>query len=206
GGTYRLSEPLVLDAQDSGNGGHNIIYAAVEGQKPIISGGVQVTGWKLADAKRNLWSAPAPAELQNTRQLYVNGVRAYRTQGRLPVKLTETKTGYTADSPVIANWKNPGDIEFVYTGGNAIWSEKSWGLGPWTEPRCPVEKIDGTNIIMAQPCWDNSTKRVSMPPEPGFKRAANLVGPSSVGKQPEYIENAYELLGTPGQFYFDRTA
>jgi hypothetical protein len=206
GGTYRLSEPLVLDAQDSGNNGHNIIYAAVEGQKPIISGGVRVTGWKLVDAKKNLWSAPAPAELQNTRQLYVNGVRAYRTQGRLPVKLTETKTGYTASSDEMAKWKNPGDIEFVYTGGNAIWSERSWGLGPWTEPRCPVASIEGTNITMAQPCWDNSTKRVMMPPDSGFKRAANLVGPASVGKQPEYVENAYELLGTPGQFYFDRAA
>jgi hypothetical protein len=27
----------------------------------------------------------------------------------------------------------------------------------------------------------------------------------SVGKQPSYIENAFELLGTPGQWYFDRS-
>ncbi|HTR40832.1 MAG TPA: fibronectin type III domain-containing protein [Pseudomonadales bacterium] len=205
GGTYRLAEPLVLGAQDSGSGGHNIIYAAMDGQTPIISGGVQVTGWKLVDAGKNLWSAPAPAGLQNTRQLYVNGVRALRTQGRLPVKLTETKTGYTADSPAMANWRNPVDIEFVYTGGNDIWSERSSGLGPWTEPRCPVAGIDGTTITMAQPCWDNSTKRVPLPPEVGFKRPANLVGPATIGKSPEYVENAYELLGTPGQWYFDRT-
>jgi hypothetical protein len=206
GGTYRLAEPFVLGAQDSGSGGHNIIYAAMEGQTPIISGGVPVTGWKLVDARKNLWSALAPAGLQNTRQLYVNGVRALRTQGRLPVKLTETKTGYITDSPVMANWRNPGDIEFVYTGGNDIWSERSSGLGPWTEPRCPVASIDGTTITMAQPCWDNSTKRVQLPPDAGFKRPANLVGPASIGKSPEYVENAYELLGTPGQWYFDRVA
>lgn len=206
GGTYRLNEPLALDARDSGMDGHNIIYAARAGQKPVISGGVPVTGWKLVDAKKNLWSAPAPAALKNTRQLYVNGARAYRTQGRPPVKLTETKTGYTASSDEMAGWRNPSDIEFVYTGGNSIWSERSWGLGPWTEPRCPVASIEGTTITMAEPCWDNSTRRVPLPPEIGFKRAANLVGPSSVGKQPEYIENAYELLGTPGQFYFDRAA
>jgi hypothetical protein len=35
---------------------------------------------------------------------------------------------------------------------------------------------------------------------------ANLVGPGSVGRRPEYVENAYELLGTPGQWYFDRPA
>jgi hypothetical protein len=206
GGTYRLAEPLMLEAQDSGTGGHNIIYAATEGQPPIINGGVQVTGWKLADAGKNLWSAPVPSGLKNTRQLYVNGVRALRAQGRLPVKLTETKTGYTADSPVMASWRNPGDIEFVYTGGNDIWSERSSGLGPWTEPRCPVASIDGTTITMAQPCWDNSTKRVPLPPVLGFKRPANLVGPATIGKSPEYVENAYELLGTPGQWYFDRSA
>jgi hypothetical protein len=144
--------------------------------------------------------------LKNTRQLYVNGVRALRTQGRLPVKLTETATGYTAGSDAMAKWRNPSDIEFVYTGGNDIWSERSSGLGPWTEPRCPVASISGTTITMAQPCWDNSTKRVMMPPDSGFKRPANLVGPASVGKQPEYVENAYELLGTPGQWYLDRAA
>ncbi len=41
---------------------------------------------------------------------------------------------------------------------------------------------------------------------PSGARTANLVGPKSVGKEPEYVENAYELLGTPGQWYFDRTA
>src|SRR5581483_10731477 len=58
---------------------------------------------------------------------------------------------------------------------------------------------------MAQPCWDNSTKRVMLPASSGFKRTANLVGPASIGKQPAYIENAYELLGTPGQWYLDRS-
>jgi Fibronectin type III domain len=206
GGTYRLAEPLVLDARDSGNHGYNIIYAAAPGQHPVISGGVRITGWNRADAKRNLWSAPAPAGLANTRQLYVNGVRAERTRGRLPVKLTETKTGYIADSPVLSGWRNPGDIEFVYTGGNGLWSEHSDGLGAWTEPRCPVACIDATTITMAQPCWDNSTKRILLPPGSGFHRTANLVGPASIGREPEYVENAYELLGTPGQWYFDRPA
>ncbi|HTX22896.1 MAG TPA: hypothetical protein VMD27_13690 [Candidatus Aquilonibacter sp.] len=206
GGTYRLTEPLTLDARDSGTRNHNVIYSAMPGQRPVISGGVQITGWKLVDAGKNLWSAPAPAVLENTRQLYVNGVRAYRTQGRLPVKLTETKTGYIASSPVMAGWRNPSDIEFVYTGGNAFWSERSWGLGAWTEPRCPVASIEGTTITMAEPCWDNSTKRVMLPASSGFRRTANLVGPASIGRQPEYVENAYELLGTPGQWYFDRPA
>lgn len=203
GGVYRLSAPLTLDARDSGTNGHDVIYTAADGQTAVISGGVRVAGWKLTDPARHLWSAPAPAGLTDTRQLYVNGVRALRTRGRLPVTLTETPTGYTASSAVMATWRNPSDIEFVYTGGNSLWTEHSEGLGAWTEPRCPVASISGATITMAEPCWTNSTKRVFLP---NGKRTANLVGPASVGRQPEYVENAYELLGTPGQWYFDRSA
>jgi hypothetical protein len=203
-GTYRLTQPLELDARDSGSNGHNVIYSsAAEGQYPVVSGAVAVTGWKLVDKARNLWSALAPEALGNTRQIYVDGVRAHRARGRLPVEVTQTETGYTASSAAMAAWRNPGDIEFVYTGGNSIWNERSQGLGPWTEPRCPVAAIQGANIVMAQPCWANSTKRIMLP---SGERTANLVGGASVGKQPAYVENAYELLGTPGEWYFDRPA
>jgi hypothetical protein len=206
GGTYRLAEPLVFDARDSGTNGHRVIYTVVQGEHPVLSGGVAITGWKLADAGRNLWSAPVPAGVTNSRQLYVNGVRAFRAAGLLPVKLTQTPSGYTADSDVMSKWRNPTDIEFVYTGGNTIWSNPEEGLGSWTEPRISVAKIEGTRITMAQPCWDNSTKRVMLPPDSKFKRTANLVGPASVGKEPAFVENAFELLNTPGQWYFDRPA
>ena len=100
-----------------------------------------------------------------------------------------TATGYTAADATMAAWKHPSELEFVYTGGNALWSEPSVGLGSWTEPRCPVAGINGTAITMAQPCWNNSTLRAMLPPGP-FKRTANLVGPASVGKAPTYVENA----------------
>ena len=160
-GTYELSQPLTFDPADSGFNGHQVIYRAAAGHRPVVSGGLSVTGWTLADPARNLWSAPAPAGLTNTRQLYVNGVRAQRARGRAPVTLTRTDTGYTADSPLMASWRNPADVEFVYTGGNTLWSETSANsIGAWTEPRCPVASIVGTTITMAQPCWDNADHRL----------------------------------------------
>ncbi|MBV9258654.1 MAG: hypothetical protein JO215_11610, partial [Ktedonobacteraceae bacterium] len=78
GGTYRLSQPLTFDARDSGTNGHNVIYKAFPEQRPVISGGVPVTDWERVDGSKNLWSAPIPEGLKNTRQLYVNGVRAQR--------------------------------------------------------------------------------------------------------------------------------
>lgn len=198
GGTYRLTVPLHLTAADAG-----LSFSTAPGERPILSGGVRITGWREVNARENLWAAPVPRSVKNSRQLYINGLRATRARGRVPVALTETPTGYTASADTMAAWKNPSDIEFVYTGGNSIWSEQSEGLGSWTQPRCPIASISGTTITMAQPCWNNSTKRVMLP---NGSRTANLVGPMSVGKHPEYVENAYELLGTPGQFYFDRSA
>ena len=203
GGTYRLERPLELNADDSGGNGHNLVVAASLGARPVVSGGVRITGWKKIDEAKNLWTAPVPSSVADSRQMYVDGVRATRTRGRLPVAVTMTATGYTAADASMAAWKHPSRLEFVYTGGNSVWSETGVGLGSWTEPRCPVAGLEGTMITMVQPCWDNSTQRVMLPPGP-FKRTANLVGPASVGKAPTYVENAYELLGAPGQFYLDR--
>jgi hypothetical protein len=202
-GTYRLRAPLHLLPSDSGSAGHDLVFTAAPGAHPVVSGGIRVEHWSLSDRVKHIWVAEVSASVANTRQMYINGQRATRTRGRMPVALTKTATGYTAADDSLAGWKNPADMELVYTGGNAVWSERSEGLGSWTEPRCPIQSIDGATITMAQPCWDNSTKRVMLP---SGARTANLVGPMSVGKQPEYLENAYELLGTPGEFYFDRNA
>ncbi|HJP73009.1 MAG TPA: right-handed parallel beta-helix repeat-containing protein [Pseudonocardiaceae bacterium] len=205
GGTYRLTAPLQLGAADSGTNGYHVIWAAEPGATPVFSGGQQITGWHLSDPTKNIWSAPAPANL-HTRQLYVNGVRAQRAGGPLPVALTMTPTGYTASSDLMASWRNPGDLEFVYTGGAPYWSLKVGGEGAWTEPRCPVASISGTTITMAQPCWDNSTQRLQR--NDGSGRSYNLVHNGNLGNGsiPAYVDNAYELLDQPGEWYLDSSA
>ncbi len=184
-GTYQLSQPLTLDARDSGTGGHRVVWTAAAGARPVISGGTRITGWKKSGA---VWSAAVPAGLR-TRQLYVDGVRAPRASGPLPVKVTTIAKGYTTDAPTMDNWRNPRDIEFVYNAG----------LGGWTEPRCPVAAISPTEITMAQPCWDNTNKRL---PRTG-SQAWNLVGRPKLHTTPTLVENAFELLDKPGEFYLD---
>ena len=198
GGVYRLSSPLALTAADSG-----LTLSGHAGEQATLSGGVKLSGWKLVDRARGLWSASFPEQAHAPRQIYVDGVRATRASGRIPVTLTMTKTGYTASNDTLARWKHPEELEFVYTGGNGFWGEPSVGLGSWTEPRCPVASMHGNEITMAEPCWTNSTDRVMLP---SGARTANLVGPASIGKVPTHMENAFELLGTPGQFYVDAAA
>ena len=205
-GEYPLTQPLHLDARDSGTGGHRVVWTSLLPQVPAtISGGTRITGWSLVDPTRNLWAAPVPADLR-TRQLYVEGIRAQRARGPLPVTLTATPSGYVASADTMAGWRNPSDIEFGYTGGDGYWSLHTGGLGGWTEPRCPIGSIAGTTITMAQPCWDNSTRRVVR--TDGSGRTYNLVGPATLGnhEQPSYVENAFEVLTQPGQWYLDQAA
>lgn len=203
-GTYRLSTPLRLDARDSGTNGYTVTWQGAPGT--VFSGGRQVTGWQPVAGSPGVWSAPAPTGLSNTRQLYVDGVRAQRARGAVPVTLTKTDTGYIASSELLSTWSNPSDMEFVYTAGEALWNIQRDGLGQWTQPRCPIASISGTAITMAQPCWDNSNKRVEFPDIPG--RTVSMVGPGALtnGGQPTYLENARELLDQPGEWYFDRSA
>jgi len=191
-GTYRLTAPLTFGAGDSGTSGGPVTWQAASGAKPVVSGGLQVTGWKKGTG--SVWSAPVPAGF-DTRQIYVNGKRAQRASGSLPIALKQTETGYTtATTNPMDNWRNPTDIEFVYRGG----------LGLWTEPRCPVASISPTVVKMAQPCWDNSTKRVMR--TDGSGRTYNLVGRQKITEQPTSVENAFELLDKAGEFYLDKPA
>ncbi|MFE5091373.1 hypothetical protein ACFRCI_13395 [Streptomyces sp. NPDC056638] len=203
-GTYRTEKPLVLDARDSGRDGHRIIWQGTG--STVISGGRKVEGWKPVHGRPGLYSAPAPQGLTDTRQLYVDGVRAQRARGEVPVGLTATPTGYTTTADTLARWRHPSDAEFVYSSGEELWNVERNGLGQWTEPRCRIAEAEGTTLTMVQPCWDNSNKRVEFPGIPG--RSVSMVGPGRLtnGGRASYIENAYELLDQPGEWYLDRWA
>jgi len=196
-GFYRMSSPLTLTAADSGTNGHNVIWTADSGAHPVVAGSDQITGWKQMSSGSPIWVAQAPAGLQ-TRQLYVNGSRATRATGALPASLTgQDSTGYSGGGSTMAAWRNPSgakpQLEFVYRGG----------LGAWTEPRCPVASFSGSAVVMAQPCWSNSTTRAGSFPD---GRAYNLVGRSSITEQPTSVENAFQFLSasTPGQWFLDQ--
>jgi hypothetical protein len=176
GGTYRLGQPLTLDAAkgDTSTDGHTVTYGAAPGAHPVLSGGQQVTGWHQTAGR--LWAANVPAGT-DTRQLYIDGVRANRAAGPNPASFTRTATGYTMSNTTMDSWHNISDVQFVYDVG-------------WTEMICGVASVSGTTVTMQQPCFDNSTKK-----------------PYGVNADsPGYVENAKELLTDPGQFYLDRTA
>ena len=179
GGTYQISETLVFDHRDGGTGGHYVVYKAAAGATPTISGGKAISGWQ-ADAEGR-WKAACG---EHFRQLYVNGKRAVRARSpgdRATVSGMKLfgENGYRTTDAAMADWRNPGDIEFCY-------------YVEWCHTRCKVQSIvrDGSHAIvrMVQPHFMLARCKEGV--------QANL---------PNYIENALELLDEPGEWYLDRS-
>lgn len=78
GGAYEISESVVFDVNDSGTNGHKVIYKAIAGQTPMVSGGKAIKNWEIHDKEKNIYKATV-AGLE-FRQIYVNGVRGIRAR------------------------------------------------------------------------------------------------------------------------------
>ncbi len=140
GGDYRLERTLVLDWRDSGVNGHDVVYRAAPGERPVISGAIPVRGWSLHDAPLGIHRAHVGPH--RTRQLYVNGTRAVRAQTEpYPDHFERTATGYRFVKPgaTMPVWTNPTEIEAVT-------------VTQWKMMRCPVRSIVGPDVAMQEPC------------------------------------------------------
>ena len=187
GGTYDLSTSgtITFDQVDSGTNGYDVYYKAYSGESPIISGGKTITGWTLVSG--NIYKATV-SSTDNFRQIYVNGVKGIRarSEGSLP-GATTTSTGYTytiTEDIDMQTWGNQSNIEFVY----------SYGM-EWNFTRVLVSSISGNTVTMKNPNYALAQVTNN-----------NLLKQSSSESSMEYMENAYELLNQPGEWYLNRAA
>ena len=177
-GTYFLADALQLDQRDSGT-----TWMAFPGEQVAVSGGTPLTGWMGPDAQGR-WTAHT--NLENFRQLYVNGRRAARSRMMLTnpslVVSSDTITGSAGFviPASISAWKNPTDMELGLFGS----------YNAWTQSICEVQSVvpasAGTLVTLQNPCFYLARHK------PGIQVSTAT-----------YLENAIELLA-PGQFYFDR--
>lgn len=128
GGTYYLSETLVLGPEDS-----DTIWEAPHGEHPVISGGRIISGWKKDVG--DTWTATAPGPYFH--QLFVNGRRA--TRARTP------NEGFFREDGKGSAFK---PIELSYRGNDI---RKQWAdqddvevvaYAAWTDLRMPITKVD----------------------------------------------------------------
>ncbi len=197
GGTYSITAPIRFSEKDSGCNGYTITYKAFEDETPIISGGVKVTGWEYVG--ENIYKASFDSD-DKLRTLFMNGERmrmagveepvyAISGWGEYEVKGDEPWAfgagvaidGIKFKSEDVFVYHNPEDVELVQTN---TFHHKIMGIRE-------VEKMAGTTVLKLQ--------------QPYGAIASNLAWMGRINyKKPFVIRNAYELLDSPGEFYFNK--
>jgi len=183
GGTYYLQAPLVLEPADS-----HVTFAAYAGERPVISGGRAIEGWRRG--ANGAWVADVPQGLY-FRQLFVNGER--RTRARSPNEgyFTIASKAPPRVDPVTGQETAQDRTAFIYQPGT---------LQAWEDPS-EVE-------VIVYHSWETSRLRIAEVDEAdGIVR---FTGPAwwpflDWGPGQRYVvENAPDALDAPGEWYLDR--
>lgn len=190
GGVYHLSSPLVIEPRDSGTAQAPVVIEAAAGQRPVISGGRVINGFRengplweteLADVKAGRW---------HFLQLFVNGQR--RQPARSPNKGYH-RIAQLVPGPPIPNAKPVARDRFIFAPGD---------IRPW-------QHLGDVRIVLMH-SWETSIHPVkSVDTRTNtVEFAAPMKEWWSIGywedQQRYYVENARELLDEPGEWYLNR--
>ena len=206
GGTYALDETWRFHAEDAGFGREinrkaktwPVTWAAYGDETPIVSGGRRIEGpWQQETLNgKTVYTATPPAELleRGFTQLWVNGERRHRP--RLPKEgVWQVERGFHKDT----DFKGPGHTQSsdacVYREGqlSADWHKlhdvELHFFGWWIDRWVKVREIEEASRTVR------------------FDRTAKLRMEWSPGQGVDYVvENVFEALTEPGEWYLDRHA
>jgi hypothetical protein len=190
-GTYYLPETVIFNPEDSGKSNAPVIWQAAEGESPVISGGERLNLiWIPYTNIAGVFQARVPADLAID-QLFVNGQRQWmarfpnRESGNgLNVfdtwKLDHNAKPDSARDPLaksrIARWANPTGA-FLHAMHPALWGDVSW--------RITGKNLDG-----------------SLAMEGGTQNNRG----SAIHPLYRYVENVFEELDAPGEWFYDHSS
>jgi hypothetical protein len=203
GGTYFLEEPIFFRPEDSGNHASETVVQAADGEKPILSGGVVVTGWEKAKSIKGLpksangkvWVTNAPKVGGRTlefRQLWVNGTKANRASilgdGTLPriFSVDKEKEEFCIPLPTFSVDETK-QLELII--------HQWWAIA---NLRVKNIRIDGDSAYVS---FHQPESRIEFEhpwPAPYIDKEENQNGNSAY-----YFANAIQLLNQPGEWYED---
>jgi hypothetical protein len=184
GGVYRIEEPIIFASEDGGTESVSVTYTAAPGERPVISGGRTIAGFKVNDDGTWVTEIPDVKSGQWTfRQLYANGSRAVRArepdEGWFRVEKVgkDRRTSFRYRDGDLKPYTNLDSLELIF-------------LHDWSITRCPVKSIDA------------KSRTLTVPVQVGGNTGWAVM--DWFEKEPRYfVENARELLDSPGEWYLD---
>lgn len=214
GGTHYVAKTVVVGAADSGvaptilkntvesDGGAPTVITSAPGERAILSGGRPVGGFEATEVNGvAAWVVRLPevkAGKWYFRQLWVNGRRAVRT--RLPedglyrveepiedagrLRIERKGMGFAAAGGHLKFRFAEGDLQAFSRLGDVDFV----ALHFWVASRVPFKRIDPRSRIA----------------EIEFRPVYRLTDDFGPIGAPYYVENVFEALRRPGQWYLDR--
>lgn len=194
GGEYVLDEPLFIRPEDAGTPESPTIVEAAPGEEPVLSGGVEVTGWRRG--KGRLYEADVPVvggRWLGFRQLWVNGVKAIRARDIvdedhmnriLAVDKQKQEILIPATTPLPVR---PGQMEMVIH-------------QMWATAVLRIREIERVGPAYRLRFWEPEAHLEFEHPWPA---AVIDSGHRQNGNSAYYLTNALELLDRPGEWYED---
>jgi parallel beta-helix repeat protein len=194
GGTYLLEEPLCFVPEDSGVEVAPVTYCAYPGERPILSGGRQLTGWKPAGGSR--WRASVPPGMRGRafRQLFVNGSR--RCRARIPGdgECYEITGALDPDQPLDENYQD------YHQEGNE--NHKGFRFTPGQIKRW--EDLADLEVVVTHPFATTRMRIAELDEAQGIVRFA---GPEYIWSYAPpktfHVENVKEGLTAPGTWHLE---
>jgi len=202
GGTYNLTETIVIRPEDAGTALSPTFIEAAPNETPVCSGGFPITQWKKttatitglpAAAAGKIWEAEVPlsaGRLSQFRQLWVNEVKAIRaksTNGDLMDRiLSWDKKEQTCwiPRPKTAAVQNVTGMEFFI--------HQWWAIAMLRIKKMQVQG-DSAKLFFEQP--ESKIQSEHPWPAPWISK--------ETGNSAFYLTNALQFLDEPGEWYLD---
>ncbi len=214
GGSYYLQSPLTFEPLDSGTADAPVIYAAQPGEDVVISGGRSLSlHW--VPYKSGIMKASVPRELNFT-QMFVNGKRQIRARYPNYDPSDPGKSGYlVAAGPILHDTPDPyqgvdADMTFAGEAPRGVrFDPATFTTKHWSNP------TDAEINIFQEAYWGNlqwQLKGIDYTTHSiWFGEGGQQIGakwnknPAVVGSRSRYfIENVFEELDSPGEWFLDQ--
>ena len=188
GGEYGLTEPVFVRPEDSG-----VIIEAAAGEEPVLSGGVDVKGWRKVKGK-GYWEADLPVvggRWLSFRQLWVDGRKAVRAKDEDMNRILDVdkknKVIWVPATKVDERLVTAGQLEMVI--------HQMWAIAVLR-----VKTIDRVGDRLKLSFWEPESHIEFEHPWPAPVMDS---GHKQNGNSAYFLTNALELLDQPGEWYAD---
>ncbi len=200
GGRYPIKQTIEFTCEDSAP----VTYAAYPGENPMIDGGTPITNWQVTSGPHGpMWIASVPPS-SSFRSLFVNGQR--RSRPRLP-KIPAGTDGRDA----FYRMEHVANVDFVRSGGTTDlfdgWDRfiaRPGDINQW-------HNLQDVEVVVVHYWIEERMPMASFNPDTrevvSTRHSMFALKDDFVARYAKYyVDNVFEALREPGEWYLDRAA